>query len=123
MRGPAAMAAALAAALLIGACTSDDGVEADDDPTVTASAEEPASTAPSSPDSTGGEPTSPGADRERRVRVASSIATELEVPWGFAFLPDGRALFTQRDRGTISVLSRNGSVREVGEIEETAPTS
>ncbi len=37
-------------------------------------------------------------------RVAGTIATGLNVPWGVAFLPDGRALVGQRDRGVIVLV-------------------
>jgi glucose/arabinose dehydrogenase len=50
------------------------------------------------------------------------VASDLEVPWGLDFLPDGRALVTQRARGTISVVD-GSTVREVGRIDATYPTS
>ncbi|MFL6089308.1 MAG: PQQ-dependent sugar dehydrogenase [Aeromicrobium sp.] len=39
-----------------------------------------------------------------KPRVAGTIATGLGVPWGIAFLEDGRALVGERDRGTISLI-------------------
>jgi glucose/arabinose dehydrogenase len=39
-----------------------------------------------------------------RPRVSGTIATGLKVPWGIAFLPDGRALVGQRDRGLIVLV-------------------
>ncbi len=64
----------------------------------------------------------PTIDQNAPVRVAATVATDLEAPWGLAFLPDGRALVSERDRGTISVID-GADVREVGTIEETTPTS
>ncbi len=61
-------------------------------------------------------------DQNDPVRVADTIATDLEAPWGLGFLPDGTALVTQRDRGTISLID-GASVRKVGTIDETAPSS
>lgn len=37
-------------------------------------------------------------------RVAGVIVDGLNVPWGIAFLPDGRALVAQRDAGSIVVV-------------------
>jgi len=56
----------------------------------------------STPRSTG----SPSPTRTGPVipRVAGTIATGLNVPWGIAFLPDGRALVGQRDRGVIVLV-------------------
>lgn len=55
-----------------------------------------------------------------RPRVAGTIATGLNVPWGIAFLPDGRALVGQRDKGTIVLVDPDAAgadrVREVGRI-------
>ncbi|MGH3371614.1 MAG: PQQ-dependent sugar dehydrogenase, partial [Nocardioidaceae bacterium] len=38
-----------------------------------------------------GAPTGPGADRPPRPLVVGTVATDLEAPWGIAFLPDGTA--------------------------------
>src|SRR5688572_20487683 len=40
----------------------------------------------------------PGGASVERVAV-STLATDLEVPWSFAFLPGGDALVTERDSG------------------------
>lgn len=44
------------------------------------------------------------------VRV-STVARGLEIPWELAFLPDGRALVTERP-GRIRILSRTGRLRD-----------
>ena len=55
-----------------------------------------------------------------RPRVAGTIASGLNVPWGIAFLPDGRALVSQRDAGIISLVDPEGNgadrVRELGKV-------
>jgi glucose/arabinose dehydrogenase len=48
----------------------------------------------------------------------SVIATDLEVPWGFTFLPSGDALFTERDSGDLLRMDGSGRVEEV----QTLPT-
>ncbi|MEO3761057.1 PQQ-dependent sugar dehydrogenase [Mycobacterium sp. B14F4] len=44
------------------------------------------------------------------------VATNLDVPWGIAFLTDGSALIAERDSGAIQHLSRPGVVNNVGTV-------
>jgi len=53
-----------------------------------------------------------------RVEV-SALATNLEVPWSFAFLPGGDALVTERDSGRLLQVSSSGDVREVQTLPES----
>jgi glucose/arabinose dehydrogenase len=48
----------------------------------------------------------------------STLATNLEVPWSFAFLPDGDALVTERDSGRLLRVSPSGDVREIQTLPE-----
>ncbi len=48
----------------------------------------------------------------------SVIATNLEVPWGFTFLPNGDALFTERDSGRLLRMNASGDIEEI----QTLPT-
>ena len=66
----------------------------------------------------------PGGGGRRSAQIGpveverSVIATDLEVPWGFAFLPNGDALFTERDSGDLLRMDGSGKVEEV----QTLPT-
>jgi glucose/arabinose dehydrogenase len=45
-----------------------------------------------------------------------AIATNLDVPWGIAFLPDGSALIAERDSGAIQHMTKPGVVNNVGGV-------
>ena len=45
---------------------------------------------------------------------ADDIVTNLDVPWGIAFLPDGSALIAERDSGAIKHMSAPGVVIPLG---------
>jgi len=49
-----------------------------------------------------------------------TVMTGLEVPWGLAFLPDGGALVSERDKGEIIYIpARGGKPSRVYKIEES----
>jgi glucose/arabinose dehydrogenase len=61
-----------------------------------------------------------GARAEGDARV-ETVATGLETPWEIAFLPDGRALITERP-GRVRLLGRDGELRPapVAEVDVAA---
>ncbi len=108
MRRPTnALAASLAAAAqLLGGCGGEERAPL---PSPTPSAERPTPEAEPRPS-----PKRAG-ERSRPARASGAprvetVATGLEVPWEIAFLPDGRALITERP-GRVRVLSREGELR------------
>jgi glucose/arabinose dehydrogenase len=59
----------------------------------------------------------PGGAFVGRVEV-STLATDLEVPWSFAFLPGSDALVTERDSGRLLRVSPTGEVQEIQTLPE-----
>lgn len=47
------------------------------------------------------------------VTSVDEVATDLDVPWGIAFLPDGRAVVTLRDEARLVLVGPDGTVTEV----------
>ena len=84
------------AALALAGCNGNDESE-DADRT----------SAPPPPAETAERTTEAGGDRPR----AETVVTGLEAPWELAFLPDGRALLTERP-GRVRLLSKDLKLRE-----------
>ena len=91
--------AAIGAVTLIG-CGSDD-----DEPTPTRT--------PSHDPTTGTTPTPDSVD----PKIASTVATGLNVPWDIVFLESGDALVSQRDDGSIVRITTSGKVTKVGDVD------
>jgi glucose/arabinose dehydrogenase len=72
-----------------------------------------------------GDDASGDAERSRAPEVIGEAATGLAVPWGLGFLPDGRAVVTERDERTVLIVDpeapEGSRVTEAGILEEAAP--
>jgi glucose/arabinose dehydrogenase len=51
----------------------------------------------------------------------STVASGLEAPWSIAFLPDGTALVSQRDRGVVTHVSTSGAKYNVSYVASKPP--
>ena len=94
----------MSAAVLLVACGGDSG--GGDAPSSVGSS----APAPSSSTSSG-----TTASVTSGTPAVTEVARDLDVPWDISFLPDGDALVTLRDRGTI-VRIADGRVSEVGTV-------
>ena len=54
------------------------------------------------------------------VRIAGTIATGLQAPWGLAFLSDGTALISERDSARVLLVTRD-SATAVGTVDGVVP--
>jgi glucose/arabinose dehydrogenase len=53
--------------------------------------------------------------------ATATIATDLDVPWAIAFLPDGSALVTQRDKGNLLQVRQGQKPTVLGAIPGVRP--
>lgn len=124
---PALVVTALLALPLAGCSDGDDGPGPE---TVTAPRDGESPSEPDSPSASrspgaGGSQSdsSPGPGAGRTVSVVGTAATGLEAPWGLGFLPDGRAVVTERDTREVLLVdpSGNGDPESAGVVEQAVP--
>jgi glucose/arabinose dehydrogenase len=109
MRVPSLAASLAACALAAGCGGNDEEAERSAPPPRTAETR------------TGPEPVQEGPVRSENGPRVETVATGLEAPWELAFLPDGRALVTERP-GRVRLLSRDLRLRPepVAEVDVAA---
>jgi glucose/arabinose dehydrogenase len=119
---PLTVVAALLAVVLAAACTSSEG---DPDGLGSQSPTPQPSTRtgePTSPETPPGSATSESPDGPVRPRVVGTVASNLAVPWGITFLPDGTALVGERDTTQVlAIPAGGGKPHVVGRVAIAAP--
>jgi glucose/arabinose dehydrogenase len=100
-------------------------------PTIPTPSPVPSSAPPSTPARTGATPgptprrttASPAPTGRPNPRVADTIADNLDVPWGVAFLASGDALISERNTARIRKVTPRGRVTTLGEVSGVSPPS
>ncbi|GIM63902.1 oxidoreductase [Planomonospora venezuelensis] len=108
------------------AATGCSGTDAEPIPQVTQPTDLPSQPTPSEPEADAGTETpssSPGSPDggSGPPEVADTLVEGLEVPWGVDFLPDGRAVVTERISGRVLSVGTNGAVTPLGTVPGAVP--
>jgi glucose/arabinose dehydrogenase len=86
--------------------------------------DEPAELPPTVPPTTSAAPATSAAAGPAEappVSVARTIAANLELPWGVAFLPGGGALVAERDTAKVLRVAEDGGTSEAGTVAGVVP--
>jgi glucose/arabinose dehydrogenase len=57
------------------------------------------------------------------IGAVTTIASDSDIPWGLAFLPNGDGIYTERDAQTVIELSRTGTKTTLGRIPGVSGTN
>jgi glucose/arabinose dehydrogenase len=91
-------------------------------PQVTQPTDLPSQPTPSETESDAGtDAPSASPDRGGPPEVADTLVEGLEVPWGVDFLPDGRAVVTERISGRVLRVDAGGEVTPLGTVSGAVP--
>ncbi|MBA3524250.1 MAG: PQQ-dependent sugar dehydrogenase [Geodermatophilaceae bacterium] len=111
------LAAAVVAALALVGCGNGETGEVAPPSTATSSTPPPSTSPPPSASGDGG--TSVDGPIPS-FGAPTSVATDIRVPWGLAFLPDGSALVAERPTGRILQVTADGTQTEVMTVPDVA---
>ncbi|MEV1009584.1 PQQ-dependent sugar dehydrogenase [Streptomyces sp. NPDC049881] len=105
-----------ALALLLPACSSDEGDGEEGGGTPSASAS-PSPGGEPPPEESASAPVASVAPAEGSAEVVGTVAEDLDAPWGLVALPDGDLLVGSRDGGAVRrIATDGGGVTDAGEI-------
>ncbi len=111
---PSRLALSVTAVLLLAGCGADPPEPADEVATTTSDTSTGAGSQPATT------PPTAGSGPIEGFGPAESVATDITVPWGVAFLPDGDALVAERTTGRILRVTPEGQQSDEVTIPDVA---
>jgi aldose sugar dehydrogenase len=106
-----AVTASLIVGITVAGCSSEPNSDPEPSPTTTTTTPAASASATTSAPANGPVPD---------VSVRKTLATDLDVPWGVAFLADGSALVAERPTGRVVRVGADGGTTPVGTVRGVA---